>query len=158
MPYSFSSPYWYTPPFRPDGGATRVCNVQGLLQTPMNEWDVTEDGSSRVDASITQLIIKLNAIGMETQFCCSGLVADHRNGTDSEWSTGPRHAYIVFTQPLPAVIGDWVIAPLGFSDTTRLCAARDATDEGLATAWKTLEERLDAAVKQYAASVLDRSP
>ncbi len=151
-PISYTEPYWWTRPWRT--GEVRVRTVGGLDYHPMNPMDTSEDGSVQVDASIAMLVIKLNAIGCRTSFCCSGLRADHRGETEDV--TGPTNGYILFAAPMPlSAMGPWLTEPLSIDGDSCLRAQPYATDEGLAEAWRVMEERLDAAVAAHAASELD---
>lgn len=152
-PYSISSPYWWARPWdtKAEGGEIRLCSVWGISKICMNDYDTYEDGGSRVDASIAPLILKLNMVGLRTLFCCSGLRADHRGWIDNRWFTGPQNGYISFETDLPDLMLGLLVEPLAPDGRTIIRARPEATDEGLAVAWRTLEQRLDECVAEICA-------
>jgi hypothetical protein len=62
-------PYWNGRGHR----RNRVCQVAGVP----NNYASHQPGLARIDASIARIIYLLNASGVTTEYCCSGLPCDH---------------------------------------------------------------------------------
>ena len=90
---SLSKPFWNAHPQAPHM-KNRVSVIYGLSSGPA------------VDVSIADLVLRMNEVGLVTNFCCSGLNKDHRG------QPGQVAGYISFVHPVPKalalLLGDYL--------------------------------------------------
>lgn len=133
VPIIMDKPRWFSPLA---GRQRRVSYLDGLDLNPnlpshqaCRYW--SED--RLIDASIAPLIVRLNELGHETEFCCSHLDEDHRGKPGAVWG------HVQFRDNPPAMV------PAAFVRSARGFHVRlkdDLTNEEKLAAWREWEKML----------------
>lgn len=110
-----------------------VCDVTGLSD---KIGMANEDGSTPIDESIVDIIIKLNDLGFKTRACCSGLDSDH--------NIFPNSAYIYFLTHHGLLL-EKELLDAGFEDIYHdgLTFYVNGSNTKRKKAWKSLAESLN---------------